>query len=114
MSAQRNAPPLAIIARATPEELATGLRLRFEDYNDEFAHITRRAAQHFQTRDWPPRGPTPCNVSSCTNGTSAVQSTPCVASWVQRFTSATSGSTSSDSSRCRSPAFRTATSTAPF
>jgi isocitrate dehydrogenase kinase/phosphatase len=53
MSAQLNSPSLAIMARATPEELATGLRLRFENYNDEFARITRRAAQHFLARDWP-------------------------------------------------------------
>jgi isocitrate dehydrogenase kinase/phosphatase len=44
--------PLAIVAPATPEELATGLRLRFENYNEEFASITRRAARHFQARDW--------------------------------------------------------------
>ena len=36
----------------SPVELATGLRQRFEDYNAEFARITRRAARHFQKRDW--------------------------------------------------------------
>lgn len=36
----------------SPVELATGLRQRFEDYNAEFARITRRAARYFQTRDW--------------------------------------------------------------
>src|SRR5215471_6421278 len=33
--------------------LATGLRQRFDDYNAEFARITRRAARHFEKRDWP-------------------------------------------------------------
>jgi isocitrate dehydrogenase kinase/phosphatase len=33
-------------------ELASGLRQRFEDYNAEFTRITRRAARHFQVRDW--------------------------------------------------------------
>jgi len=37
----------------SPVELATGLRQRFEDYNAEFARITRRAARHFLVRDWP-------------------------------------------------------------
>lgn len=35
-----------------PVEIAAGLRQRFEDYNAEFTRITRRAAQHFKTRDW--------------------------------------------------------------
>ena len=52
MCAQRSLPPPVIVSGATPEELATGLRLRFETYNDEFTLITRRAARHFQTRDW--------------------------------------------------------------
>jgi isocitrate dehydrogenase kinase/phosphatase len=37
----------------SPLELASGLRQRFEDYNQEFTSITRRAARHFMTRDWP-------------------------------------------------------------
>ena len=37
----------------SPAELASGLRLRFEDYNAEFTRITRRAARHFLARDWP-------------------------------------------------------------
>jgi isocitrate dehydrogenase kinase/phosphatase len=36
----------------SPVELATGLRQRFEDYNAEFARITRRAARHFLIKDW--------------------------------------------------------------
>jgi isocitrate dehydrogenase kinase/phosphatase len=40
------------IAAAAPEELAAGLRQRFEDYNAEFTRITRRASRHFMTRDW--------------------------------------------------------------
>jgi isocitrate dehydrogenase kinase/phosphatase len=36
-----------------PAELAASLRQRFEDYNGEFARITRRAALHFAARDWP-------------------------------------------------------------
>lgn len=35
------------------QELSTGLRQRFEDYNAEFTRITRRAARHFEQRDWP-------------------------------------------------------------
>lgn len=35
-----------------PAELATRLRQRFEDYNDEFTRVTRRAAKHFIARDW--------------------------------------------------------------
>ena len=34
------------------EELACGLRQRFEDYNEEFTRITRRASRHFMGRDW--------------------------------------------------------------
>ena len=37
----------------SPVELATGLKQRFEDYNAEFARITRRAPRYFMTRDWP-------------------------------------------------------------
>ena len=33
------------------QELSTGLRQRFEDYNAEFTRITRRAARHFEQRD---------------------------------------------------------------
>ncbi len=40
-------------AAALERELATDLRRRFEDYNAEFARITRRAARHFVARDWP-------------------------------------------------------------
>jgi len=35
-----------------PVELAAGLRQRFEEYNAEFARITRRAARHFIAQDW--------------------------------------------------------------
>jgi isocitrate dehydrogenase kinase/phosphatase len=48
---QRIPPPTAD-APVVPEELAAGLRQRFEDYNAEFARITRRAARHFVARDW--------------------------------------------------------------
>jgi isocitrate dehydrogenase kinase/phosphatase len=37
----------------SPLELASGLKKRFEDYNAEFTRITRRAAQHFMTKNWP-------------------------------------------------------------
>ena len=37
---------------ARPAALATTLRQRFEDYNEEFNRITRRAARHFLARDW--------------------------------------------------------------
>jgi isocitrate dehydrogenase kinase/phosphatase len=36
----------------SPVDLAAGLRERFEDYNAEFTRITRRAARHFNSRDW--------------------------------------------------------------
>ena len=42
----------AVDAPVSPEELAAGLRQRFEDYNAEFTRITRRAARHFISRDW--------------------------------------------------------------
>jgi len=44
---------IGVSAQAGPVALAAELRQRFDDYNAEFAHITRRAAQHFQARDWP-------------------------------------------------------------
>lgn len=40
------------VTQLVPEELASRLRQRFEHYNDEFARITRRAAQHFEAQDW--------------------------------------------------------------
>ena len=36
----------------SPAALAAELRQRFDDYNAEFARITRRAARHFLARDW--------------------------------------------------------------
>ena len=44
---------IGVSAQAGPVALAAELRQRFDDYNAEFAHITRRTAQHFQARDWP-------------------------------------------------------------
>ena len=34
------------------EALAAELRQRFEAYNAEFTRITRRAAEHFHSRNW--------------------------------------------------------------
>ena len=51
MNAQPSLPSVAF-SSSTPEDMATGLRLRFENYNEEFTRITRRAARHFQVRDW--------------------------------------------------------------
>ena len=51
--AQPNPSLFAIDSHAGPVELAAELRQRFEDYNAEFTHITRRAARHFLARDWP-------------------------------------------------------------
>jgi isocitrate dehydrogenase kinase/phosphatase len=42
----------AVDADTDALELATALRRRFQEYNAEFARITRRAALHFVTRDW--------------------------------------------------------------
>jgi isocitrate dehydrogenase kinase/phosphatase len=50
--AQPLPPPAPGVAQASPAELAAKLRLRFDDYNAEFASVTRRAARHFLTRDW--------------------------------------------------------------
>jgi isocitrate dehydrogenase kinase/phosphatase len=49
---RRKAPRGALVARISAEAVATRLRCCFEDYNAEFAEITRRAARNFLTRDW--------------------------------------------------------------
>jgi isocitrate dehydrogenase kinase/phosphatase len=49
---QHASPIHAVDTLARPAELAAELRHRFEDYNAEFARITRRAARHFLARDW--------------------------------------------------------------
>src|SRR5262245_23781841 len=53
MSAQPRLTSVAIVPHARTALLAAELRQRFENYNAEFARITRRASQHFMTRDWP-------------------------------------------------------------
>ena len=51
--ARPKSPLFVVSLHAPPAELAASLRRRFEDYNAEYADITRRAARHFLARDWP-------------------------------------------------------------
>ncbi len=51
--ARPKSPLFVVSVHAPPAELAASLRRRFEDYNTEYADITRRAARHFLARDWP-------------------------------------------------------------